>query len=272
MLLPQVTEVIIIDNYSDLNIRKTLTNLGSNKSIHVIQLQKNIGLAKALNCGFQYAIRKGYRWALAVDQDTEPEQCMINELITQIKIVPNNKKIAVIGSNFIDKFTQYLKYSPRKGDDRTVIEKKTVITAGSLMSLQVFKSIGPFREDLFIDGIDHEYCLRARSKKFKILMVVRPLMEQPVGMGTRHQFLGLFPVVATNHTPFRWYFLTRNRLINCANYICYEPFWVITRFIRLLGLFGIVLLFEKERKNKFSYIRLGLIDALIGKKNRSIIP
>lgn len=42
-------------------------------------------------------------------------------------------------------------------------ERKTLITSGMLIPLSLFGKIGMFREDYFIDSVDHEFCLRARA-------------------------------------------------------------------------------------------------------------
>jgi len=270
LILPQVKEVIIVDNHSDKDAQRVLMGLGRKVRIHLLQLSSNNGLAAALNKGMGLASQRGYRWVLTLDQDTEPHLLMLDTLTELVSQYTEDKKLAVIGSNWIEKNTGVLKFRDSKQNDNKWVKRKTVITAGSLMSVDVFNDIGPFREDFFIDGIDHEYCFRAWSKGFAVISTTKPLMKQPVGEGSVHSFLGLFTVPATNHAPFRWYFITRNRIILVWLNLLKDPLWSLSKFIRLLGLFGIVILFENQKFAKCKFILLGICDALIGKRNRKV--
>src|SRR4030095_5315976 len=71
--------------------------------------------------------------------------------------------------------------APASDEPGASIERRTVITSGTLLSLNAYDAIGRFRDDFFIDGIDHEYCLRARAKRYRILLMLAPLLVHSIG-------------------------------------------------------------------------------------------
>jgi rhamnosyltransferase len=62
-------------------------------------------------------------------------------------------------------------------------EVSFLISSGSLIDLDAFAVIGPFREDFFIDGIDIEWCFRARACGFRGLMALSEPMPHRFGGG-----------------------------------------------------------------------------------------
>jgi rhamnosyltransferase len=70
----QVDDVVLIDNgSSNLNeVKKNVTH-----QVHYVVNEKNVGIAKALNEGFEYAIENGFDWVLTLDQDSVSDKNLI---------------------------------------------------------------------------------------------------------------------------------------------------------------------------------------------------
>ena len=260
LILSQVNHIIIVDNSADPNTTDLLKTLEGEKVV-VLYNENNLGVATALNQGCQWALSHGYRWTLTFDQDTEVELNMVNTLSKIFNSYDDKEKIALIGSNSCDIHSGELMIKTKKTPHESWIEVKTAITSGSLMSLQVYNDIGPFRDEFFIDCVDNEYCLRARANGYMILSTIEPTIKHPIGQATIHNFFG-FHVATPNHPAFRRYYITRNRLILVFEYLFKEPVWAIDRFYHLIALFGVICLFEKHRLKKLRYILLGIFDAL----------
>jgi rhamnosyltransferase len=143
-----------------------------------------------------------------------------------------------------------------------------VITAGSLMSVQAHDTIGPFRDDFFIDGIDHEYCLRARSKGYRVLLSLAPHLVHSVGRRQVKRVLPGLQVVTVNHAPFRWYTIVRNRLTIVREYVGREPSWTASGAFNLVVRCAQTLTFEQERLDKARCMALGLADFASKRKVR----
>jgi len=272
-IIHQVAKVVIVDNSSGDKTIKILQDLADNKKIFVIFNKQNLGIAAALNEGIFWALNNGYHWALTLDDDSTAEPFMVETLSGIYNSVMDQEHIAIIGANHIDPTTKELYVDPGRGKVKDWITRVTVITSGSLMPLKAYQKIGPLRNDFFIDGVDHEYCLRARSKGFKIYLALKPILRHP--MGNRKKISLIIPwikIVTTNYQPFRWYFLVRNRLILVKEYLFKEPIWCISRLIRMIGLMGIMLFFEKKRAQKVKFIFLGFADFIHGNMSRDIRP
>ena len=157
---------------------------------------------------------------------------------------PQKDKLAVIGSNYLDPtlVRPFLEFDSQEA--RSWQEVKTTITSGSLVSLPAFGTIGPFREELFIDGIDFDYCLRARSLGFEIIITCKPLMQHGIGAATRHR-LPWKTTGTSNHLAIRRYYMSRNQLVLVREYFWKEPAWAtLTLYRRLKDL--ILLCFFRE--------------------------
>jgi len=53
------------------------------------------------------------------------------------------------------------------------------MTSGNLLNLHAVKQIGGFSEDLFIDRVDQEYCLRLRMNNFRVIQVNFVVFDHP---------------------------------------------------------------------------------------------
>lgn len=264
----QVDQVVIVDNNSNKKIQRVLEGIkNSYVKVHLIRNDKNVGVATALNIGFRWARDRHYAWALTFDQDTVVEEFMVPKLIQAHKLFRDKDKIAVIGSNRIDPNSQRIMVS-KKGPDVFLREEKTLISSGSLMSIDVFNKIGPFRDEFFIDSVDHEYCLRARAKGYKNLIVLEPLMKHTIGQGEVHFIIGK-KIQASNHAPFRWYFITRNTLILAKEYFIKNFCWSIWSLARFIAGIGVMIIYEKKRFKKLKFIYLGFIDFITGNVKRN---
>ncbi len=144
------------------------------------------------------------------------------------------------------------------------MKRRTVITSGTLMSLELFKNIGGFREDYFIDSIDHEYCLRARANGYPVVMSCKTLMSHSIGRpGPRG---GHF--LAFDHPPVRKYYMARNTLVTLKTYFWREPAWAVRQLARLIVEFLSIVFVEGDKRNKGHAFFWGLVDAVRNKMGR----
>lgn len=256
-LLPQVAQVIVVDNTPEESAVPHLKDaLHYSAQVHVIENRANAGIAAALNQGLGYALNEGYEWILTLDQDTECYPDMVNTLF---KVAEACKPTPmVIGGNYFDPHNDRTKIQTDEADD--FLEQKTVITSGCLIDAHLATAIGGFREDYFIDQVDHEFCLRARTHGHKVVISCKPVMSHSVGEpgGARVPLLGVLP----NHPPLRKYYIARNTVVTIAEYWRREPAWCLRRLVRLLlGLVEMGLL-EKHRLSKVRAFAGGVVDGL----------
>jgi rhamnosyltransferase len=256
----QVACVVIVDNGSDPPAVEMLRRVSSGSNIHLIPNHDNLGIATALNQGVRYAKTRGYSWALTFDQDTVADDKMVGTLLDVYANFDKKEKIAVLGSGYrIENGGNPL--LNEKGDRYAWVEQKDVITSGSLMSIAVFDVIGPFRDRFFIDHVDTEYCLRARSKGFKIIVTRMPIMQHDIGASSTHLLLWK-RTGTTNHSALRRYYNTRNLFALVREYLFREPIWAISTLYSWAKGIVLVCLFERERLTKLKSIASGVLHGL----------
>jgi rhamnosyltransferase len=131
------------------------------------------------------------------------------------------------------------------------------ITSGTLINLDVYKKVGPFMDELFIDYVDFEYCLRLHSHGFKVVQLCSILMNHHLGSLVVRRML--FRRVAVYHyPPVRVYYKYRNRLHVARKYINKYPMWSIKEFCSIGNELIKILCFEEKKWEKAKMAFLGI--------------
>ena len=264
----QVGSLVIVDNNSNSSAVSMLRLMACQQNVHLILNDENLGIATALNKGIQWAKDRGYLWTLTLDQDTIPLQSMVGSLIAAYNAYPFNKReIGIIGTNYKDPGTGYLFQEVTDTAALLWKEKKTVITAGSLMSISAYEKTGPFRDEFFIDQVDHEYCLRLQKKGYKVLLSLSVSMIHPVGAKKIHKFLWK-KIETKNHAPFRMYYIMRNYTVLMREYKGERLEWLLRVLKRARKEIFRILLFENQKRLKIYAVILGITHGLTKKMGR----
>ena len=138
-------------------------------------------------------------------------------------------------------------------------EVLTEITSGALTKASIYKSVGLYDEKLFIDLVDHDYCLSLNKKGFKVIQVNSAILIHNLGESVKKSILGL-KMIPTNHSPLRRYYMSRNRHYIWNKYKKDFPGWVLTDKRRFITENLKIVLFEDNKIEKFKYIREGIRD------------
>lgn len=263
----QVGKTVIIDNTGSAESSPVLAAIGV-VGTEIIRNKENVGIGEALNQGLARAMALGCDWAVTFDQDSQIRPDLVQTLIGIYARQPKPELVGVVGCNFELENTGT---SPHKKEMNGLlfIDTEAVITSGSLMSLAVFSAAGPFRSDFFIDFVDHEYCLRLRKLGYRVLMAVAPLMIQPLGDASSYRLGGTagIPLVLTNRSPLRRYYMTRNGLLVAISYFSIAPAWVLKTVVSLL-LFS-VLKIPLEGTARWEKLRATLAGAIDAFRSRT---
>ena len=215
----------------------------------------NAGLGTALNMGCTAALKDGFEWVVTFDQDSD---IAADFLVQQIAAWQESGSSAfILGCNYSDGGSAD---APRFTAGDYVVACKTVITSGCLMCLPAWDALGRFRDDYFIDGIDHEICLRGRSKGLVVSRHGRVIMKHRIG--ERSANYRVFPYL---HTPVRKYYSMRNGIRNIIRYAPSEPVWAIRKSATLAWEVVIALLLEPDRRKKMRAMFRGLCDGLMSR-------
>ncbi|MBE3041888.1 hypothetical protein IMZ48_04760, partial [Candidatus Bathyarchaeota archaeon] len=139
-----------------------------------------------------------------------------------------------------------------------------VITSGSLLRASAFQALGGFREDFFIDYVDTEYCLRALSRGYRIVVACNAKLEHRLGDRTREQ-RGPFVLYPTGHSPTRWYYISRNRIPMLRMYALRFPHWLTFEIAASAFWLLRMLIAEDLRAEKVRAVLRGTWDGLRGR-------
>ena len=169
----------------------------------------------------------------------------------------------MIGSNYWDAHRKQ-NFIQSINTETDFLERKTLITSGTLIPFSLFKTVGFFREDYFIDSVDHEFCLRARAHGYKILISCRSVMSQRIGAQVENPSR-LRQFMSFNHSPTRKYFIARNTVATAKSYFIQEPMWSMRQGWRLLSDFASIILFEREKLKKATAFIVGMTHGIAGK-------
>jgi len=259
-LASQVAAVVIIDNNSAPEQFEFVKNAKLN-NVEIIRNKENEGIAKALNQGASWALQKKYSWVLLMDQDSLASDDMVIQMIKAYEeALQKNNAPALIGVNFVYTINGKAAFTlEHRGE--SFFKTVGVQTSGSLLSLNMYESTGPFREDFFIDYVDTEYCLRLKNKGHHAIIACKAFMRH--GLGTKGA-----SALTANYSPLRRYYRMRNELVTMREYLFKNPWWVSRHALYMLYEYGLVFATENNRKKKLRAMVKGTHDALIGKMGR----
>jgi rhamnosyltransferase len=263
--------VFVIDNGSG---AMTQAALAAIPGVELVSLEKNLGLAAALNLGARRAAEAGCSWMVTFDQDSTPRTGMMAALRAAHL---RNPAAAVIGPSIQDlvsgsKPYRWMRRHPRwpglfqriacAGGD--LLEVTMVITSGSLVDLAVWQQLGGFDETLFIDYIDTDYCLRVIRAGRRVGVASEAVLDHRLGERRNVRLLGQ-EFRPTHHAAFRHYFIARNRVRILRRHALAVPHWAL--FDLSFACFNgfRVVAFEPEKSLKLKAVFLGTLDGLLGR-------
>lgn len=263
--------VVVVDNGSSPAAHRSINSVGG---AGLLALGENLGIAAALNRGFAQAEALGFQWVVTFDQDSRPASGMVDALLRTMADATVSDKIAVVGANTIDaSFPERLEQWPMAGGNcfvlrRTPCSEKdlsgvaTVITSGSLVRVSCWRELGGFDEALFIDYVDHEFCLRARSAGYDVRVSARARLIHSLGSKRVVQVLGR-ELTPNFHSPLRHYYMARNRIVVWKRYAWRFPYWFIFDASDVARNLVRVFFGETEKLKKFSAIIRGTCMGLV---------
>jgi rhamnosyltransferase len=258
----QAEHLILVDNSATKNDFSSLVE--SHVYLHFPQ---NIGIAAAHNAGLQQAQLLRCRYAVLLDQDSMIPDDMffsLSSLLLASEKLSHN--IAAIGPKircvFSEKHVNSL-VQRRIFEYEDVVGVTQIIASGMMIDLNCLDEIGYKDERLFIDGVDHEWCWRARINGYYVALAKQVEMYHRLG-DSREKFLGITYKVGS---PIRLYYQFRNILLLSRR--AYVPtYWKLRNLTLMPGRMFINVCLESKRRERLKYICLGLYHGLIGRKGK----
>jgi len=268
-IVAECGRAIVVDNGSGPDARRAFARVDG---VSLVALDRNEGVAAALNRGAIRALADGARWVVTFDQDSRPRPGFLAALRATQTRFPG---AAVIGARIEETALaqDYRWLRPRRNGGiwfervrglEDLPDVTMVVSSGALTELETWRALGGFDERLFIDFVDTDYCLRCREAGRTIAVSAAAWLEHNLGRRETRRFLGR-TFHPTHHPPLRHYFIARNRIPMLRRHARREPHWMLFEFsVMGLWLFRI-LAFEQQRLAKLRAILLGTLDGLRGR-------
>jgi rhamnosyltransferase len=301
-MLAQVGRVVLVDNASFAPVESCLPEDPALRSrIDLLRNEENLGIAAAQNQGIARALESSEcRYVLLSDQDSLPAPYMAERLrqafsgVSQPGPVPGLPPgtgmqrpalpIAAVGPRSIDMRTGdrsvliidngvwperlLLPRRERRKWERasTPLEVSFLLASGSMIPAEVFRSLRGMRGNYFIDHVDTEWCLRARSAGYRLLVVPDAFLYHRLGDRVRR--LWLFGVRQVSyHTPLRDYYMFRNTLLMMRD-LPLNRVWRVHFLARLVMFAGYFLTLGDRRLERLRHMWMGIRHGLRGISGR----
>lgn len=267
-LAGQVGPIVIVDNGSGPETRKVLDRLGADPGIRILRNEANMGIARALNQGIAHAKAGGAAWVLTMDQDSIAEGDMVRSLLEGVERFDGDGRTV--------SFTPRISYglraesgsgagtAPREGRYE---ERLVAITSGNLLKVSAFEEIGGFREELFIDSVDFDFCLRLKKAGYRIVRCNRAVLRHSLGQRQEARFLGR-RIAFPRHSPGRKYYIVRNHVYLVKRYFLDFPAFCLRKQVNLNGIVLRALFLEGDRRENARYIWRGFRDGVANRYGR----
>jgi rhamnosyltransferase len=273
---PQVGRIVIVDNGSAEDIGQMLKAMDFGGVVEVLPLGDNYGLGAAHNAGIEFARKNRFEYILILDQDSVPGPGMIASLLQTMETQrARGMHVAAVGPKYVDPetkresyFVQYENWRIRRrhctegGRGDEVIAVDFLISSGSLIPLQVLDDVGGMDETLFIDHVDTDWYLRAKSRGYTAFGVCGAVMEHSLGAYSIPVRLFREHMVPV-HSPLRLYYIMRNSII-----LYRKPYvparWVLNDTRRVAAMFCFFSVVAPPRLKNMRMMLKGLWDGLHG--------
>ncbi len=209
----QVSRTMVVDNGSRSQV-ELMRRLESLPGVALIRLDRNRGIAAALNVGVRRLAEEGYdhTWVLTLDQDTLLHPGAINSLLGSLDLLDASARdeCGVVGMRHKP---VEVPQGPWRWAERHVRvrdlgnglrEMRLLITSGNLVRREVAETI-PYEESFFIDQVDYAFCGAVRSRGWSLLECTDVLMDHQIGKSVETA-----GIVRRYETGQRLYYIVRN--------------------------------------------------------------
>lgn len=208
----------IVDNGSG-NIGEINDIISNSQNVHLLMLQRNYGIAHALNVGINELNSNGMEWAVTFDQDSLPTDEYFFNFDTLEK--PNNT--GLMGGYYMDRNWSADEKEKYVSDFLEIDETFYVITSGAFVNISAWKTVLGFDDQLFIDWVDWDFNKRLMAAGYGVYRTNHLLFQHEVGeIIHRNIFLRTLLFINNrpirDHSSFRQYYIFRNRIIFLKRY------------------------------------------------------
>ena len=222
-------KVLIYDNSSESHQDRFNEDIAYNSN------GSNDGLAVAYNKCIRYGLDNDYDYICFLDQDSFFEKSQVEKMESYIEDnISLMQDVAMIGP-------WWDKNNPEDNREE-LINQKYMINSGTFLNLKIVQQQNVFYdENIFIDGLDYDYCWTMHDLGKRVCMLPCVKLQHQVGEGNS-------PVEFTHHSADRYYYIAYGK-----RYIWNKHKGIAGRILAQISnikLMLIILINEDDKKDK----------------------
>lgn len=265
LLGQQLRAVIVVDNGSTPEELAHLRSARSSIGFVLIENGENLGIATALNYGIRHALSLLCDRVFLFDQDSRITPGFVETMLSAFDLEASRGRLGILIPQYVDK--RLGTAMPTVFESDGTIE--SAMTSGSLIASDTLRDHGLFVDELFIDGVDHEFSLRLRAAGFVIALCSEALLLHSPGAPTRHTLpWRRKPFLSSNYGHVRRYYQERNRIWLFRRYWRTFPGFCRRQTRDSLKEFSKIVMFERDKLRKIRHLLRGLWHGLRGRMGR----
>ena len=204
--LPLVDKLYVYDNSENAN---NILAFDDDEKICYMSDSENKGLSIRLNHACNLALTDGFEYLLTMDQDS---YFIKDNFIQYLKDIDNFSNVNQVGS-----FGLEFSSESKIADANTIFTQEVtfLITSGSVINLVNYQKIGGFDENLFIDGVDYDFCFATLKVGLKCICFKNNFFNHSIGEKTKSASIKTLYLIKKEkqlHSPIRIYYIQRNML------------------------------------------------------------
>lgn len=249
----QIDRLFVIDN-SDIPNKKLVEALIGYRKIQYIANNGNQGIANALNRAASLALADGYTYLLTMDDDSMAPPSLVSEMLNFLNEYTDKERVGIIS----------VAHSQPESKSKSYKKVPFTMTSGNLLNLDIYKIIGEFREDFFIDHVDHEYALRLKIHNYDIIELANLKLFHNLGILKKVNLFS-YSISFVSHSPTRLYYLVRNGIYIIRKYFWQQPNLCLLIFALNFKESLKSMLLEDEKLKRLFFVIKAIKDGIIGK-------
>lgn len=264
-LAKQVGHIVAVDDGSPANVESVLTQL-EELGCQVVRLERNSGIATALNAGIRAASQHADApdFILTMDQDSMLESGYTRKLLAAYDAaMAAGITVAMVAPGSIAGLP-----TRRQGMVSNIVIGGEPIQSGLMIPRHVLDELGLLMDELFIDGVDTEFYLRAKNAGMESILASDSLLEHTLGSTVQASIFGVKlspggnPLQIRTAASYRYYYIFRNRLLLIRRYWRSQPAWAIKGLLADYRHLAIVMALAPGRGRRLASAMAGVKDGL----------
>lgn len=235
-LAGQVDALYVVDDGSGPGADDVLARVET-AGARIIRLDRNRGIAAALNVGVRRALAEGAQYVVNTDQDTLLPPGYVDACLATFARANRVTHLGIVCADRVNGQPSIPTWYSPEGIGLV----PEAIQSGFVISRETFERAGLFDERLVIDCVDTEYCIRIRDRGFRIAIAEGTDIAHELGEMVPFRPFGLRLPNRTGafdyqyHSPFRQYYIVRNNIDLVYRTVRRHPRWAAAVVKRQIG-------------------------------------